>query len=476
MTARRWGAGLLGVLAVLLGGCMVGPDYERPATPLPAAFPDATAEASVARAESSTIRVDWWSLYGDPLLNHLVATTLADNQDVAFAVARVEEAEANLKEANAALFPEIDLAALGARSRSSGTVTTPVPIRLTNDLRVALSTSFEIDFWGRLRRMVEGARAQALATHYASDVVTLSLAGLTTQTYFALRSLDAQIIATRETLTTRDDNLDIVRRRAENGLASDLDLNQAVGARADASAQLKDLIRQRAIAEHLLGTFTGILDLQVPAGDLAKLPVPPVPPPGLPSSLLERRPDIRQAEENLVAANAQIGVAKAALLPRISLTGFFGGESQALSSLIQDQGKIWSIGFAVSLPIFTAGRLNAEVVATTAREKQAVATYQKSIQTGFREVADALTNIAQTSATETDLQTSVDAARNALRLSLRRYEAGYSQYIVVLDAQRSLNISQLALIRNREALLSASVDLMKALGGGWKDEDPLATR
>ncbi len=188
------------------------------------------------------IRADWWTLYDDPMLNDLVASALADNLDVAFAVARIEEADANLREANAALFPEIDLAALGAT----------VPLQRLgdhagrrfasrNDLRVALSTSFEIDFWGRLRRMVESARAQALATHYARDVVTLSLAGLTTQTYFALRSLDAQIAPTRETLTTRDDNLDIVRRRADSGLASDLDLNQALGARADAAAQLKEL-------------------------------------------------------------------------------------------------------------------------------------------------------------------------------------------------------------------------------------------
>jgi len=339
---------------------------------------------------------------------------------------------------------------------------------------VAMSTSFEIDFWGRLRRMVESARAQALATHYARDVVTLSLAGLTTQAYFSLRSLDAQIAATRETLATREDYLVIVRRRADSGLASDLDLNQALGARSDAAAQLKDLVRQRALAEHLLGTLTGQLDLRLPAGDLAHLPVPPVPPAGLPSALVERRPDVRAAEENLVAANAQIGVAKAALLPRISLTGYFGGESKDLAALLNSSGRIWSIGPALSLPIFTAGRLAAEVEATTARQKQALTTYQKSIQTAFREVADALVNVEQTSATATDLESSVDAARNALRLATRRYEAGYAAYLNVLDAQRSLNIAQLALIRNRQALLSASVDLMKALGGGWQDEQPPA--
>jgi multidrug efflux system outer membrane protein len=347
---------------------------------------------------------------------------------------------------------------------------------VSNDLRIAVSTSFEIDFWGRLRRLLETARAQVLATHYAKDVVTLSLAGLTTQTYFSLRSLDAQITATSETLTTREEYLGVVRRRVDAGLASGLDLAQALGARSDAAAQLKELVRQRMLTEHLLGTLTGRLDLKLPPGDIASLPVPPSPPTGLPSTLLERRPDIRQAEENLVAANAEIGVAKAALLPKISLTGDFGGGSAALSSLAQSGARIWSIGFALALPIFDAGRLSAEVDATTARQKQALAGYQKSIQTAFREVSDALTNVTQTAATEIDLQASVDAARDALRLSTERYEAGYSAYLDVLDAQRSLNVSQLALIRTRQALLSASVDLMKALGGGWMDESPVALR
>ena len=526
--ARSIGCALVAGVAIALAGCMVGPDYERPSMPLPPRFPAAPAggadgstaatagdDASIATATSAavataataatagsaataataaaaaaaataetaaeartaataaaTIRADWWTLYRDRLLDELVAAALADNVDIAIAVARVEEADAQLREANAALFPEFDLLGAAARARSSGTVTTPVPIRITNDARIALTTAFEIDFWGRLRRQVESARAQALATHYARDVVALSLAGLTTQTYFALRSLDAQVTATRETLATRDEYLGIVRRRADSGLASDLDVNQALGARADAAALLKELVRQRDLALHLLGTLTGRLDLAIAAGDIAQLPLPPLPPPGLPSSLLERRPDIRQAEETLVAANAQIGVAKAALLPRISLTGAFGGESQSLASLVRDQGRIWSIGFALSLPVFTAGRLEAEVDATTARQKQALGAYQKSIQTAFREVADSLTNGVQTAAMQSDLQASVDASRNALRLATRRYEAGYSRYLDVLDAQRTLNLSQLALIRNRQAQLAASVDLMKALGGGWRDETP----
>jgi len=462
------------VCAFALSGCMLGPDYQRPQTPLPTAYADApTVSAATA---STTIGADWWKLYDDPILNDLVATAISENLDVVAAVARIEEFDADLRETNAALFPEIDLGGAAARSRSSRAVASPSTILLSNDVRVALSTSFEIDFWGRLRRLVESARAQVLATYYAKDVVTLSLAGLTAQTYFSLRSLDAQITATSETLTTREEYLRLVRSRVDGGLASGLDLAQALGARSDAAAQLKDLVRQRALAEHLLGTLTSRLDLKLSPGDLAQLPVPPVPPTGLPSTLLERRPDIRQAEEILVSANAQIGVAKAALLPKISLTGDFGGESTALSSLVQSGARIWSIGFALAQPIFTAGRLSAEVDATTARQKQALASYQKSIQTAFREVSDSLVNVSQAAATEIDLQSSVDAARDALRLSGERYEAGYSAYINVLDAQRSLNISQLAMIRNRQALLSASVDLMKALGGGWTDESPFALR
>jgi outer membrane protein, multidrug efflux system len=462
-------------LSLALAGCMVGPDYQRPQTTLPTAYADAPAPQANA-ATTPAVRADWWTLYDDRTLDELVTTALSDNLDVAVAVARIEEFDADLREANAALFPEIDLGGAAARSRTSGAVTTPQSVRVGNDLRIALSTSFEIDFWGRLRRLLESARAQVLATHYAKDVVTLSLAGLTSQTYFLLRSLDAQITATRATLATREEYLSVVRRRVDAGLASGLDLAQALGARSDAAAQLKDLVRQRALAEHLLGTLTGRLDLKVAPGDLAQLPVPPIPPTDLPSTLLERRPDIRLAEENLVAANAQIGVAKAALLPRISLTGALGSESAALSSLARSSAGIWSIGFALAQPIFTWGRLTAEVDATTARQKQALFGYQKSIQTAFREVSDALVNVGQTSAMEIDLQSSVDAARDALRLSTERYESGYSAYLAVLDAQRTLNTSQLALIRNRQALLSASVDLMKALGGGWTDETPFALR
>ena len=460
---RRWPA-IVSVLA--LAGCMVGPDYQRPTTELPATFPESAAAAHAPGAVPDA----WWRLFDDPVLDDLVSTALAANVDIAQAVARIEEADANLRAVNAALIPEIDLGAAGVRSASSTKVAAPSPPIVRNDVRVAFTTSYEIDFWGKLRRASEAARATDFSTRYAKDVVTLSVAALTTQTYFLLRSLDAQISATRATLLSRDDTLVIVRRRADGGLASDLEVHQAEGARSDAAFQLDELLRERSLAEHLLATLTGRLDLAIPPGDLAHLPLPALPPPGLPSVLLERRPDIRQAEQDLVAANAEIGVARAQMFPTISLTGAFGGESASLAGLFTVPGRVWAVGTGLTQPIFDAGRLSALVDVQRARERQALAAYQRTIQTGFREVQDALTNVQRFAALESDAQASVNAAREALRLANERYGAGYTGFLDVLDSQRSLNVAELALIRSRQSLLSAGVDLMRALGGGWQPE------
>jgi multidrug efflux system outer membrane protein len=454
---------------------MVGPDYQRPAVALPGAYPDAAPEAG----EASAVRADWWTLFGDAELTGLVAAALANNTDVQRAVARIDEADANLRAVNATLYPELDVSGAAVRSASSFAVASP-PAPGTpsvhNDLRLALSASFEIDFWGKLRRGVEAARAQALGSRYAKDVVTLSLSSLTTQTYFSLRSLDAQIATTRNTLATRRDGLALVTRRVDAGYASELDLRQAEGAATDASAQLKELIRQRALAEHLLGVLTGKLDLVVPPGDIAQLPRPALPPPGLPSTLLERRPDVRVAEQNLIAENALVGVAVAQRFPTISLTGNYGGESTALATLFSGPGRIWAAGAGITSTLFDAGKLAALADAERARYQQALATYDQTIQNSFRDVADALSNVTQFAATETDLQASVTSAREALRLANRRYEAGYSGYLEVLDSQRTANVSELLLIRNRQALLGANVDLMTALGGGWQPPEATAAR
>ena len=461
-------------LALLLSGCAaVGPDYERPAIDLPGAYPEAPVDLSAA-----AVPAEWWKLYGDQRLDHLVASALERNADMRIAVARIEEADANLREAGAAFLPEVDLGATPSRSRISNQTANPVPASVPlvrNNVRLALSTAFELDFWGKLRRALEATRALALGSRYAKEVVTLSLAGLTTQAYFSLRSLDAQIAVTRTTLESREEALTFVRNRARGGIASDLEVNQAELARADASIQLKELLRQRALVEHQLGSLTGRLDLALPPGDLLALPMPPLPPAGLPSTLLQRRPDVLQAEQQLIAANAQIGIAKAAMFPTISLTSYLGSESSGLSTLLGAGAGIWSLGFGLALPIFDAGRYAARTQAAEARQKQAVGGYQKAVETAFREVADALTTVRQTAAMEQDLQLRAEAARNAQRLAGLRYEAGYSAYIEVLDAQRASNEAELALVRNRQSRLAASVDLMKALGGGWSvDATPVS--
>jgi len=458
-------------LLVAMSGCAVGPDYKRPSLSLPEAFVQNDAESI---AVSSTVagnkfQASWWTLFADPALDSLVQQALANNVDVRLAAAQVEEAESILRQTNASIFPEVDFGATGSRSRVSTLNAQPsIAPFIRNDRRIAASTSFELDFWGKLRRASESARAQALASVYGRDGVRLALAGTTTQAYFSLRSLDTQIVVLRDSVKTRGETYDVVKSRVAAGVASDLDLNQAVGARADAASQLKELERQRALIEHQLGALTGKLDLKIASGSLHGSPVPPVPPPGLPSSLLGRRPDIRAAEQNLIAANAQIGVAKAALFPTISLTSAFGGQSAALDQLLNSGARIWSTGFALALPIFDAGRNLAKLDQSEARQKESLASYQKTVETAFREVSDAISNVHQSALAEADLQVRVDAAAKSLELAGIRYDAGYVGYLDVLDAQRTANDAQLAWVRNRQSRLAYAVDFIKSLGGGWE--------
>ena len=377
-----------------------------------------------------------------------------------------------------ALFPNIDLGVSSSRSRISSLNATPIfsgqPV-ISNSNRLAFSTAFELDFWGKLRRTTEAARAQVLSTRYARDVTALSLAGTTTQAYFTLRSLDAQIAATKATLQSRDETLAVIKSRAAGGLASELEVNQAQGARADVSLQLRELQRQRTLVEHQLGQLTGKLDLHIAAGDIMQMPMPVLPPAGLPSTLVERRPDVQQSEQSLIAANALIGVSKAERLPTFSLTGNFGGQSEDLSNVLKSGARIWSIGLSGVLPIFEAGKYAARTREAEAVQRQATAAYQKSVENAFKEVSDALTNVEQSAAAAGDLQIKLEAAHNALRLSRLRYIDGYSGYLEVLDAQRTANVAELAVVQNRRNQLAYSVDLMKALGGGWSPNQAPST-
>ena len=454
------------LILLLLSGCTtVGPDYRRPDVPLPASFDGKT-------TEEKELPAQWWSLYGDPLLDKLVTAAQTSNADVRLAAARIQEAEGVWREARASLFPDVSAGIAGAESRVS-TRTTPPPVggfplqRTVNTLTFA-STSFEVDFWGRLSRASEAAQANLLGTRYAADVVALGLAGATAQTYFGVRSLDAQLGVLEQTIRARSEALELTRSRLNAGIASELDVHQAQGALSDALVQRREAARQRAVLEKQLGQLTGQLDLKVPPGDLFAVPVPPTPPAGLPSALLERRPDIRSAEQSLVAANAQIGVARAALFPTISLTASLGTQSSAFTNLLSSGAGIWTLGYALALPIFDGGRREARVDQAGGREQQALASYQKSIETAFREVGEALVNVEHTGAAEGDYADRLKAARNALELSNLRYESGYSPFLEVLDAQRTANDAELAFVRNRQSRLAYSVDLMKALGGGWR--------
>jgi multidrug efflux system outer membrane protein len=453
------------VFILLLAGCSVGPDYQRPEMPLPAEFP------SPAQASGAPIPADWWTLYRDPQLDELVAAVRSRNADLRLAAAQVEEAEAVMRQARAALFPEVTGSFTRTRSRV-GTLTAPPPAATAplerNDARLVASTSFEVDFWGRVRSSGEAAQAALLGSQLAREVVTLTLGGLTAQTYFGLRSLEAQIEVLERSLALRRDSLAIAQARAEAGLASELDVHQARGALADALVQRREAARNRALLERQLAQLSGRLDLKIPSGDLFALPVPPTPPAGLPSSLLERRPDIRAAEQSMVATNAQIGVARAARFPALTLTGFVGGQSAALEDIVSS--GVWSLGLGIALPLFDAGRRAAVEDQAAARYRQSVASWQKSVEGAFREVSDALVSLEQTSASEADLLERMEAARNALELSRIRYESGYSPYLEVLDAQRTANDAELAFVRNRQARLAFSVELMKALGGGWSEK------
>lgn len=459
----------LSVAVVLMSGCKtVGPDYQRPEVSLPANYVEGLNHAN------HTIATDWWTHYQDPILNDLVSQALVNNSNIKLAVARIEEAQALANEIGAASLPQVDLNGVANRSRVTESGANEVSNNPRNLYRAQLATTFEIDFWGKLIRAKESVRAQVLAGQYAKDTVALSLTGLVASHYLTLRSLDTQISVTQANIKTRDESLALTRRRLEGGVASILEVHQAEAAVSILSAQLAELTRLRAQNLHQLAVLTADLNLALAqVGGDQQLPIPPTPPAGLPSSLLEARPDVAQAEAQMVAANANIGVAKAALYPTISLTALFGVESMELADVLKSASRIWTGGLSLYLPIFDSGKRNARVDQASAKQKQALASYEGAVQNAFREVNDALVDLRQQTARETALNASQQSAKKALEIAENRYQSGYSAYLDVLDAQRVYNETSIAFIQSRQARLLASVALFKALGGGWNAEGKL---
>jgi multidrug efflux system outer membrane protein len=465
---RSWWVGAL-VATLLQGGCAIGPDYQRPAVNLPQQFPGQVHENHREKA-ATDIATQWWILFEDAQLTHLVNVALEHNTDLQQATARIEQAEAQLKQARAVLWPSVDIGANASRDRSSMTTGDLEDGGISNTFRGVASTSFEIDFWGKLRRASEAARAQALATQYAAEVVRQTVASAVAHSYFGAVILDLQIALSRDTLQARAEDVRLQRLRLEQGSIGRLDLEQTEGQRADAALQLRELERQRALLASQLGLLTGQPGINLPVTQAGRLSPPPAPPAGMPSQLLQRRPDVRQAEQLLIAAQAEIGVAKAAMFPNISLTGLTGSESAELSDLFRHGSGIWSLGFGLNLPLFDAGRRLAVTEQAKARQAEALAAYQGSVQSAFKDVVNALTNLETARTSLIDAATRERSALSSLEIAKKRYAAGYSGYLELLDSQRTWNSAQLQTLFIRQAEFDATIDLLKALGGGWSPD------
>lgn len=455
-------------VSAALTACTLSPEYSRPAVELPESWQAAPARGQQAPQDR------WWTLFGDEALDRLVDEALARNQDLALATARVDEARALARVADAELVPAVDAGFQRDRSRRSDRTATRFPGGLeNNNYRAQVNVSYELDLWGRLRESSRAAQAELLATVAARETVRIVLTADVVQSYYTLLSLDAQVAAARRSLDLRRDNLRLQRVRADAGLINDFALKQLEAEVAAAEAQLPALEQRRSSEELVLGVLLGrdpraLLQSQVKRAAAEGMPAAPVVPSGLPSELLLRRPDVVTAEQQLIAANARIGAARAALFPRIGLSGFLGSESAALSDLFSGPAQIWNIGFALAQPIFQGGRLFGEIDAVKARERQALAQYQKTLQNAFREVHDAL--IAQVRAREAfDAEsTRVAALSQALRLARVRYDNGLTSQLELLDSECNLLAAELNRAEALRAQRAAVAGVVKALGGGWQ--------
>ena len=458
---------LLFIISNLISCALVGPDYKRPEVNLPNTY-----HQEVNKENIATDLNHWWKLYQDPYLDDLMDKALNKNVDINAAIARLEEADAYLKQVGAALIPSIDLTSQGNRTKATenGIVPSSFVKPFRKNFNIQLGTSFELDFWGRLRRAKESARAEYIASQYSKDTVVLSLQSTLASNYLLLRSIDSQILALKDNVGYRKENLELTKKRLESGLISALDLHQAEAAFNNLSAQLSDLMRQREIVANQLILLSGDMNLNIPENKLDVLVTPPIPPANMPSSLLESRPDIKEAEQIMIASNANIGVAKAALFPNIILTANFGRESAELKNIDKTGSNIWGVGLGLTLPIFDSGRAQAKVSQATAKQKEALSYYESSIQNAFKEVNNAIVSLKEYTEQENDLKLTQDAAKKAMDISSNRYKAGYSSYLEYLDAQRVYNDASIAYIQKRQLRLMASVELFKSLGGGWSTQ------
>jgi multidrug efflux system outer membrane protein len=459
--------------AVLLSGCTVGPNYHRPTIQTPTAFRSPTPTPTSDPASLADLK--WWEIFKDERLQELERTALAQNYDLRDAAARVEAARANLGITRSNQFPNLDASADISTTRFSRNGASPLPLNFVPSQNRTFGgatlnlLSFELDIWGRLRRATEAARANLLGAEENRKAVMITLVSDVAGAYFSLRELDQQLEISRNTLTTRQESLELIKNRQAGGVATLLDLRQGEQLVYTAAETIPTLQEQIEQTENLLS----LLLANNPGGilrgrSLTEQEMPPDVPAGLPSALLERRPDIRAAEQALIAANAEIGVAKAAYFPQISLTGFLGGQGNQLTSLFSGPSAVWNFTPQVTQPIFTAGRLKSNVRLQEAFRDSALVQYEKAIQTAFTEVSNAL--IAHQRVRESRIQQEllVAALQDRTRLAYVRYRGGVDTLLNALDADRDLFQAELTLSQIRLSELDSVVQLYKALGGGWQ--------
>ncbi|HYP81973.1 efflux transporter outer membrane subunit [Variovorax sp.] len=455
------------VAALLLCGCTLGPDYARPTLTVPDRF---RAAADAGAASASAADSAWWQQFGDAQLDALIDEALAGNQDVVAAAARVDQFYGALGTTRAQLFPQLGADVSGARTRASGQTISPAPgANPYNAFQASLLASWEIDLFGRTRRLTEAAAAELNASEAARRATVLSVVAAVIAGYVRLRDLDREVEVARSTVGLREDTLRLFQRRRQGGVVSDLEVNQASSEYASALRTQRQLEQQAVQQENALSVLVGRNPGPIARGlAIQALRMPPVPF-GLPSQVIERRPDLLAAEQQLVAANARIGAAKAAYFPSISLTGAFGSASRSLSDLWSGSARTWTYGADISLPIFTAGAIAGQVQSAEAAQRVSVANYRQAVQTAFRETDDALTGVRQTQLARDAAQQQTEALANYARLARKRYDGGYTSYLEVLDAERSLFNAQLQLSQSQADVLLQATQLYKSIGGGWVD-------
>jgi outer membrane protein, multidrug efflux system len=452
--------------ANLVAGCMVGPNYHKPDVQTPTAYHNLPENEQAAAQAASFANLPWWQVFPDPVLQELIRTALKQNYDLQTATERISAARAQLAITRSSLFPQVSGDGTFAGGKEQF-----FPSK-SNILLLTADAAFQVDLFGGLRRATQAARAQLLATEAARQTVVLTLVSDVASDYFALLQLDLELQISRDTVKTQEDSVKLTSLRLDHGVATKLDVLQAQQVLDTANAQIPDFERQIGQEEDAISILLGNYPQNLPRGlALADQPLPPSVPPGLPSSLLERRPDILQAEQLLIAANAQIGVAKAQFFPQISLTGAGGGafgRSSTFSSMMSSQTAVWAYGAQVSQPIFTGGALKGNLHLAEAQHQEALIAYKQAIQEAFGEVSDALIGYQKLHEVRVRQEQTVADLAESVRISIMRYRGGTTTYLEVLDGQRSLFEAEITLAQARGAEYQSLVQLYKVLGGGWQ--------